>query len=114
MRSHIAQLAHGPVRYLDNGHGKLLLLLHGFPLNAEQWLPQVSRPPVGFRVIAPDLRGFRGAGSPLSVAQSERAVASEPAARSGDRGVPASDAEGGSRLRQGYGGVAEASAEAPA
>lgn len=34
--------------------------LHAFPLNAEQWLPQLSRLPPRVRVIAPDLRGFHG------------------------------------------------------
>jgi pimeloyl-ACP methyl ester carboxylesterase len=31
-------------------------------LSADQWLPQMSRVPPGWRFIAPDLRGFRGAG----------------------------------------------------
>jgi 3-oxoadipate enol-lactonase len=35
-----------------------MVLLHAFPLGAEQWLPQLSAPPVGWRLIAPDLRGF--------------------------------------------------------
>ena len=38
------------------------MLLHAFPLSAEQWLPQLSRVPPGWRFIAPDLRGFRGVG----------------------------------------------------
>lgn len=51
------------MRYLEAGKGRPLVLLHGFPLNAEQWLPQLSAAPSGWRVIAPDMRGFRGAGS---------------------------------------------------
>lgn len=39
------------------------MLLHAFPLSADQWLPQVHRVPPGWRFIAPDLRGFRGAGA---------------------------------------------------
>jgi len=51
------------VRYLESGKGRALILLHGFPLNAEEWLPQLAAAPSGWRVIAPDMRGFRGAGS---------------------------------------------------
>lgn len=50
------------VRYLEAGQGRPLVLLHAFPLSADQWLPQLVRPPMGVRMIAPDLRGFRGAG----------------------------------------------------
>jgi 3-oxoadipate enol-lactonase len=35
-----------------------LLLLHAFPLNAEMWRQQLGRPPAGWRLIAPDYRGF--------------------------------------------------------
>ena len=38
------------------------MLLHAFPLSADQWLPQLHRVPPGWRFIAPDLRGFRGFG----------------------------------------------------
>src|SRR5262245_6370866 len=50
------------VRYIEAGHGRPVVLLHAFPLSADQWLPQLARPPIGVRLIAPDLRGFRGAG----------------------------------------------------
>ena len=40
-----------------------MVWLHAFPLSADQWLPQFSRVPPGWRFIAPDLRGFRGPGS---------------------------------------------------
>jgi len=42
--------------------GRPLVLLHAFPLSADQWLPQLHRVPNGWRFIAPDMRGFRGAG----------------------------------------------------
>jgi pimeloyl-ACP methyl ester carboxylesterase len=35
-----------------------MVLLHAFPLGAEQWGPQLASPPAGWRLIAPDLRGF--------------------------------------------------------
>jgi 3-oxoadipate enol-lactonase len=47
-----------PTRYLESGSGWPLLLIHGFPLSADMWLPQLERVPDGWRFIAPDLRGF--------------------------------------------------------
>jgi 3-oxoadipate enol-lactonase len=41
---------------------RTLILLHAFPLSADQWLPQLARVPQGWRFIAPDIRGFRGVG----------------------------------------------------
>jgi len=35
-----------------------LVLLHAFPLSAEMWEPQLQAAPAGWRVLAPDLRGF--------------------------------------------------------
>jgi pimeloyl-ACP methyl ester carboxylesterase len=35
-----------------------LVLLHAFPLAAAMWRPQLAAAPAGWRVIAPDLRGF--------------------------------------------------------
>jgi pimeloyl-ACP methyl ester carboxylesterase len=46
--------------YLETGagHGRTLVLLHAFPLNATMWQPQFSAPPPGWRVIAPDFAGL--------------------------------------------------------
>lgn len=63
MRSEIAHLPHRSLRYLESGAGRVVVLLHAFPLSADQWLPQLHRVPAGWRFIAPDLRGFRGAGA---------------------------------------------------
>jgi len=61
--SQVAQLPSRAVRYLEEGSGRrTLILLHAFPLSADMWLPQLHRVPSGWRAIAPDLRGFRGAG----------------------------------------------------
>lgn len=40
------------------GQGPPLILLHGFPLDHRQWLPQLSQLATHYRIIAPDLRGF--------------------------------------------------------
>lgn len=57
--SKVANLSTRSVRYLESGSGAPIVLLHAFPLNAEQWLPQMTQVPPGWRLIAPDLRGFR-------------------------------------------------------
>lgn len=57
-----AHLLDRTVRYHEAGAGRALILIHAFPLSADQWLPQLHRVPPGWRFIAPDVRGFRGAG----------------------------------------------------
>lgn len=47
-----------PIRYLEAGTGWPLILLHAFPLCADMWRPQLEHPPEGWRLLAPDLRGF--------------------------------------------------------
>lgn len=43
----------------DIGRGPAVILLHGFPFNRQMWGPQITTlAENGFRVIAPDLRGF--------------------------------------------------------
>lgn len=39
------------------GAGEPVLLLHGFPLRGEMWLPALEHLPQGFSYIVPDLRG---------------------------------------------------------
>jgi pimeloyl-ACP methyl ester carboxylesterase len=51
-------------RYLESGAGHSCVLIHAFPLSADMWKPQLQEPPPGWRLIAPDLRGFRGPSSP--------------------------------------------------
>jgi 3-oxoadipate enol-lactonase len=57
-----AHLLDRTVRYHEAGSGRTCILLHAFPLSADQWLPQLHRVPPGWRLIAPDIRGFRGMG----------------------------------------------------
>lgn len=41
-----------------------LVLIHGFPLSASMWEPQLELAAQGWRIIAPQLRGFDGAPAP--------------------------------------------------
>jgi len=51
--------------YDETGTGSPLLLIHGFPLSRRMWRPQMNKlPRAGFRVIAPDLRGFGDSEAP--------------------------------------------------
>ncbi len=43
---------------VDRGTGRLLLLVHGFPLDHSMWHGQIGQFAATCRVIAPDLRGF--------------------------------------------------------
>jgi 3-oxoadipate enol-lactonase len=52
------ELDEARLNWREAGEGAPLVLLHGFPFNATQWEPQLEAPPAGWRVIAPDLRGF--------------------------------------------------------
>ena len=44
--------------YIDEGQGRPLVLVHGFPLDHSMWRGQIDGLADVCRVIAPDLRGF--------------------------------------------------------
>ncbi len=47
------------IAFDDHGKGPAIIMIHGFPFNRNMWAPQISSlTGSGFRVIAPDLRGF--------------------------------------------------------
>jgi pimeloyl-ACP methyl ester carboxylesterase len=46
------------ISFVDEGSGKPVVLLHGFPLNSSMWIMQLSELDDVCRVIVPDLRGF--------------------------------------------------------
>lgn len=50
--------------YDDVGSGPAVVLVHSFPLCRQMWQPQIEElSKQGFRVVAPDLRGFGESGS---------------------------------------------------
>src|SRR5262245_7765192 len=56
------------LRYVEAGEGPLVVLLHGFPEHSHCWRRQVpALTAAGFRVLAPDLRGFNESGKPRGV-----------------------------------------------
>ena len=52
------ETARGPMGWLEAGTGWPVILMHGCPLTAAMWRPQLERVPAGWRFVAPDLRGF--------------------------------------------------------
>jgi len=58
---------------VDTGTGRPVLLLHGFPDSRFLWRHQIpALAQAGYRVIAPDLRGFGDAPRPLAVSSYRR------------------------------------------
>ena len=56
------------LQVLDEGDGPLVVLCHGFPELAFSWRWQVpALTAAGFRVVAPDLRGYGGSSAPAEV-----------------------------------------------
>ncbi len=51
-----------PFSCFDAGSGHVLLFVHGFPLDHTMWSAQLDYFQQGYRVIAPDLRGFGKSG----------------------------------------------------
>src|SRR5690348_1591039 len=53
---------------VDEGKGPVVLLLHGFPDSSHLWRKQIpALRAAGYRVIAPDLRGFGKSSRPVGV-----------------------------------------------
>ena len=55
--------------YVEHGSGAPIVLLHGFPEYSYSWRKQIpALTAAGFRVIAPDLRGYNESSKPADVA----------------------------------------------
>ena len=69
MSTRMMKLGHFNFHIAEEGCGEPLLLLHGFPDSARLWRHQIpSLVAAGFRVIAPDQRGFGASDKPQEVA----------------------------------------------
>src|SRR4051794_34874601 len=63
-----ADLGHIRLHYAEAGAGPLIVLLHGFPEFWYSWRHQLpALAAAGYRVVAPDLRGYNLSGKPRSV-----------------------------------------------
>jgi pimeloyl-ACP methyl ester carboxylesterase len=69
LRDGYAEIGDQRLHYVEAGDGPLLVLLHGFPEFWYGWRQQI-RPlaEAGFRVVAPDLRGYNLSSKPDGVA----------------------------------------------
>jgi pimeloyl-ACP methyl ester carboxylesterase len=67
LREGYAEVGEATLHYVEAGEGPLVLLLHGFPEFWYGWRQQIE-PLVeaGFRVVAPDLRGYNLSSKPAS------------------------------------------------
>jgi epoxide hydrolase 4 len=72
LREGYAELAEVRLHYVEAGEGPLVVLLHGFPEFWYSWrrqIPALAR--AGFRVVAPDMRGYNLSSRPGAVADYE-------------------------------------------
>jgi pimeloyl-ACP methyl ester carboxylesterase len=64
MHRHYVHLGSRTISYFDSApddhQARVLVLIHAFPLGAGMWEGQFKAMPTGWRLIAPDLRGFGG------------------------------------------------------
>jgi pimeloyl-ACP methyl ester carboxylesterase len=65
---HRAPLGEVELHYVTAGEGPLVILLHGFPEFWYSWRHQIAAlSAAGYRVVAPDMRGFNLSGKPRGV-----------------------------------------------
>src|SRR3954449_8790260 len=56
------------IHYVEAGRGPLVVLLHGFPEFWYSWRHQIpALAAAGFRVVAPDMRGYNRSDKPRGV-----------------------------------------------
>jgi epoxide hydrolase 4 len=69
LRDGYAELADLRIHYVEAGEGPLVVLLHGFPEFWFSWRFQIpALAAAGFRVVAPDMRGYNLSSRPSKVA----------------------------------------------
>src|SRR5436305_3333928 len=68
LRDGYADLNEVRLHYVEAGEGPLVVLLHGFPEFWYSWRKQIpALAEAGFRVVAPDLRGYNLSSRPRGV-----------------------------------------------
>ena len=69
LREGYAEVGDQRLHYVKAGDGPLIVLLHGFPEFWSGWRPQIQPlAAAGFRVVAPDTRGYNLSSHPKEVA----------------------------------------------
>src|SRR5437588_9010294 len=69
LRDGYAELGEVRLHYVEAGEGPLVVLLHGFPEFWFGWRFQIpALAAAGFRVVAPDMRGYNLSSRPRGVA----------------------------------------------
>src|SRR5512132_2519695 len=69
LRHGYTELGEVRLHYVEAGEGPLVVLLHGFPEFWFSWRSQISAlAAAGFRVVAPDMRGYNLSSRPAGVA----------------------------------------------
>jgi epoxide hydrolase 4 len=72
LRHGYAELSEVRLHYVEAGEGRLVVLLHGFPEFWYGWRAQIpALAAAGFRVVAPDMRGYNLSSRPAGVAAYE-------------------------------------------
>src|SRR5581483_3866287 len=67
-REGFADLGEVRLHYVEAGQGPLVVLLHGFPEFWYSWRDQIpALASAGFRVVAPDMRGYNLSSRPAGV-----------------------------------------------
>jgi pimeloyl-ACP methyl ester carboxylesterase len=68
LREGYADLSGVRLHYVESGEGPLVVLLHGFPEFWHSWRHQIpALADAGFRVVAPDMRGYNVSSKPRAV-----------------------------------------------
>ena len=69
LREGYAEIGDQRLHYVEAGDGPLIILLHGFPEFWYGWRQQIKPlATAGFRVVAPDMRGYNLSSRPVGVA----------------------------------------------
>ena len=75
LRDGFAEIGDVRLHYVEAGEGPLIVLLHGFPEFWYGWRQQIAPlAAAGFRVVAPDMRGYNTSSRPEDVAAYDTSV----------------------------------------